>query len=377
MSAVSTRSGAAESTGGGHAVVGTDFYPTHVSGVLSTAVASRFVPGSPRRVGTCGDGSGTMHEVTSTSGDSSTSTSANLTREETRERSRHVEVLEYRVELDLRAARDPDVETFTTRTIVEFAATTDETWLDFLGADVSRVTLNGETVEVDYDGARIRVPGLHRINAVAVEATAYYSRSGEGLHRYVDPEDGETYLYTQYEPADARRVFACFEQPDLKAGFVFDVHAPAGWVVLSNARPRSTGPERVVFERTLPISTYITAIVAGPYHSATGTWRRGDLTVPLGAYCRASLAEHFDPEDIFEITRQGLDYYHEVFDYPYPFGKYDQVFVPEYNLGAMENPGCARSPSRTSSAAPRPTTSTSAARTRSSTRWPTCGSAIS
>ncbi|MBQ7806504.1 aminopeptidase N, partial [Rhodococcus sp. (in: high G+C Gram-positive bacteria)] len=152
-----------------------------------------------------------------------------------------------------------------------------------------------------------------------------------------------TYLYTQYEPADARRVFACFEQPDLKAPFTFEVTAPDGWEVLSNQPATQTlsvdGAQRVTFAPTLPISTYITAIAAGPYHRVASSWSRGELTVELGALCRASLAPHLDADNVFDITRQGLDFYAEYFDYPYPFGKYDQIFVPEYNLGAMENPG--------------------------------------
>ncbi|MCY4670373.1 MAG: aminopeptidase N, partial [Rhodococcus sp.] len=147
----------------------------------------------------------------------------------------------------------------------------------------------------------------------------------------------------QYEPADARRVFACFEQPDLKAPFTFEVTAPDGWEVLSNQPATQTlsvdGAQRVTFAPTLPISTYITAIAAGPYHRVASSWSRGELTVELGALCRASLAPHLDADNVFDITRQGLDFYAEHFDYPYPFGKYDQIFVPEYNLGAMENPG--------------------------------------
>ncbi len=263
---------------------------------------------------------------------------ANLSRTETRRRSRHVTGVTYRVELDLRSATDSAAETFSTRTTISFDASTATTWLDFIGDEVVSVTLDGTSVPVDYDGARIQLVGLGARNTVVVDARGRYSRSGEGLHRFVDPVDGEVYLYTQYEPADARRVFANFEQPDIKAPFIFEVSAPEGWEVLSNRiGTRSHG--RVTFEPTLPISTYITAIAAGPYHRAQSSWTRDDLTVELGALCRASLATHFDPEDIFEITRQGLDFFHDKFDFPYPFGKYDQIFVPEYNLGAMENPG--------------------------------------
>ncbi|WP_305093116.1 aminopeptidase N [Prescottella sp. R16] len=269
---------------------------------------------------------------------------ANLTRTETAARSAAVTVRSYRVELDVTGAPDPTEAGFLTTTTVAFDASGPETWLDFLGLEVRSVIVNGQFVDVEYDGARIRLPGLRSTNVVVVAAVGEYSRSGEGLHRFVDPVDEQTYLYTQYEPSDARRVFACFEQPDMKAPFTFVVTAPSGWEVMSN-RPAAVveddGDRQFVeFSPTLPISTYITAIVAGPYRRVESVWRRGDLEVPLGVMCRASLAEHLDAETIFTVTKQGLDFFAEHFDYPYPWGKYDQVFVPEYNLGAMENPGC-------------------------------------
>ncbi|MFF0818198.1 aminopeptidase N [Rhodococcus sp. NPDC003318] len=269
---------------------------------------------------------------------------ANLTRAETAARAAAVAVRSYRVDLDLTSAPDPDVPGFGTTTTVEFDATADVTWLDFLGPRVESVTVNGAPVDVEYDGARIVLRGLVASNTVVVTATGAYSRSGEGLHRFLDPVDGQTYLYTQYEPADARRVFACFEQPNMKAPFTFAVTAPADWEVLSNrpavTREESGGGRRIEFSPTLPISTYITAIVAGPYHRVESSWSRDDLAVPLGVLCRASLAQYLDADTLFEVTRQGLDFFAEHFDFPYPWGKYDQVFVPEYNLGAMENPGC-------------------------------------
>ncbi len=176
-------------------------------------------------------------------------------------------------------------------------------------------------------------------------------------------------------------MFACFEQPDLKGAYTFVVTAPAHWQVISNQavdhRRRGGDNQTVTFAPTLPISTYITAIVAGPYHRVDSSWSRGELTVPLRVLCRASLAEHLDADEILQVTTEGLDFYAEHFDYPYPFGKYDQVFVPEYNLGAMENPAASPSPRHTSSAAPPPKPNTRAAPTRSCTRWRTCGSATS
>ncbi|WP_243225247.1 aminopeptidase N [Microbacterium sp. CIAB417] len=270
-------------------------------------------------------------------------TSANLTRQETAGRSASVTVRSIRVDLDLREAQDAGRSGFGTTTTLEFGATTTQTWIDFIGESVDEVVVNGAAQEVDYDGARIRITGLAASNTVVVRARGAYSRSGEGLHRFVDPVDGATYLYTQYEPADSRRVMACFEQPDMKAEYTFVVQAPAGWQVLSNQSAVSSiedgSAQTVEFAPTLPISSYITAVAAGPYHRVEGTWRRGEQVVDLGVLCRASLAEHLEADEILTVTRQGLDFFTEAFDSPYPWGKYDQIFVPEYNLGAMENPG--------------------------------------
>ncbi|MET7637860.1 aminopeptidase N [Streptomyces sp. NPDC005438] len=284
----------------------------------------------------------------------------NLTREEARERAALLEVTGYEVALDLRSAVAPPPangpRTFRSTTTIRFRCAREgaSSFADLLAPHVHSVTLNGESLNVDrvFDGTRISLPGLRGENVLVVDAACAYSRTGEGLHHFLDPEDGETYLYTQYEPADARRVFANFEQPDLKAPFDFQVTAPAEWTVLSNGAqlgeptPRDGGAAATWrFARSEPISTYITAVIAGPYHQVTDEYRRtlpdgAELRVPLGALCRRGLAKHFDPEDVFLITKQGLDFFHDRFDYPYPFGKYDQVFVPEYNLGAMENPGC-------------------------------------
>ncbi|MBY6367787.1 aminopeptidase N [Rhodococcoides corynebacterioides] len=263
---------------------------------------------------------------------------ANLTRSETAHRARVVTVSAYDVALDLSGALT-DGEFGVVATIA-LAASSPETWLDFLGAGVDRVEIDGRETEVEYDGARIALRGLTGASTVRVHGRGLYSRTGEGLHRFVDPADGETYLYTQYEPADARRVFPCFEQPDLKAPFTFRVTAPSEWLVLSNERLERTDGDTRVFAPTQPISTYITAVVAGPYHRVEGRSVQHDLIIDLGVHCRKSLAQYLDADAILDVTRAGLDFFHDAFDYEYPFGKYDQVFVPEYNLGAMENPGC-------------------------------------
>ncbi|MFC5720254.1 aminopeptidase N [Streptomyces gamaensis] len=281
----------------------------------------------------------------------------NLTREEARERARLLTVDACEVALDLRSAVGPGPRERTFRSVTTLRFRCAEpgaaSFADLVAPSVTAVTLNGEKLDPAdvFDGTRIALPSLAAENVLTVDAQCAYSRTGEGLHRFVDPEDGEVYLYTQYEPADARRVFANFEQPDLKAPFTFSVTAPQEWTVISNGaregEPEPVGGGAAVwrFAPTQRISTYITAVVAGPYHVVRDHYSRtlpdgSSLEIPLGALCRKGLARHFDPENVFEVTKQGLDFFHEHFDYPYPFGKYDQAFVPEYNLGAMENPGC-------------------------------------
>ncbi|WP_426363876.1 aminopeptidase N [Streptomyces sp. E-08] len=270
----------------------------------------------------------------------------NLSRDEAHERAALLSVDGYEVVLDLRSAvgdSDEVVRTFRSETTIRFRRTGGgtSTFVDLIAPSVTAVTLNGRSLDpaVVFDGARIALDGLADENTLVVDAQCAYSRTGEGMHRFVDPEDGEVYLYTQYEPADARRVYANFEQPDLKAPYRFAVTAPEGWTVWSNGAGERDAEGVWRFAETAPISTYITCVVAGPYHYVTDSYTRGDLEIPLGAMCRKSLAKHFDADDVFLITKQGFDFFHDNFDYPYPFGKYDQAFVPEYNLGAMENPG--------------------------------------
>ncbi|MEU8703578.1 aminopeptidase N [Streptomyces sp. NPDC048565] len=280
----------------------------------------------------------------------------NLSRDEARERAELLTVDGYEVALDLRSAvGEPDggddagPRTFRSRTTIRFRAARAgaSTFADLLAPSVDTVTLNGKDLDpaTVFDGTRIALDGLASgENVLVVDARCAYSRTGEGMHRFVDPEDGEVYLYTQYEPADARRVFANFEQPDLKAPYRFEVTAPEGWRVWSNGAEESQEGEVHRFAETLPISTYITVVVAGPYHYVSDHYSRtfddgSKLEIPLGAMCRKGLARYFDADDVFLLTKQGLDFFHDNFDYPYPFGKYDQAFVPEYNLGAMENPG--------------------------------------
>ncbi|MEU1454808.1 aminopeptidase N [Streptomyces avermitilis] len=276
----------------------------------------------------------------------------NLSRDEAQERAALLSVDGYDVSLDLRSATgDRDDEsaprTFRSVTTIRFrcAEPGATSFADLVAPSVTAVSLNGRDLDPGevFDGARILLEDLAAENELVVDAQCAYSRTGEGMHRFVDPEDGEVYLYTQYEPADSRRVFANFEQPDLKAPFRFAVRAPEGWVVWSNGVGELTDGVWK-FAETKPISTYITAVVAGPYHYVTDSYERvledgTRLEIALGAMCRKGLAPYFDADDVFLVTKQGLDFFHDHFDYPYPFGKYDQAFVPEYNLGAMENPG--------------------------------------
>ncbi|QCR51458.1 aminopeptidase N [Streptomyces sp. SGAir0924] len=274
-----------------------------------------------------------------------------MSRDEARERAALLSVDGYEVSLDVRSAigeaRGEGPRTFRSVTTIRFRCNEPgaSSFADLIAPSVTAVSLNGRDLDPSevFDGSRIVLEDLAADNELVVDAQCAYSRTGEGLHRFVDPEDGEVYLYTQYEPADSRRVFANFEQPNLKAPFRFEVRAPEEWTVWSNgAGERVDGVWR--FAETKPISTYITCVVAGPYHYVTDSYERvledgTRLEIPLGAMCRKGLAPHFDADDVFLITKQGLDFFHDRFDFPYPFGKYDQAFVPEYNLGAMENPG--------------------------------------
>jgi aminopeptidase N len=260
-----------------------------------------------------------------------------LTRDEAAARAALVADVAYEVALDL---TDPAAERFTSDTTVRFACSRPgaSTFLELLDATDVRVWLNGAEITGAHDPAtgRVRLAGLLDRNEVRVRARCRYEHTGVGLHRFRDPVDGETYLYTQFEPADAQRVFACFDQPDVKATFSFRVAAPDDWAVISNGAPVGVDGGYRVFATTPPLPTYVTAVVAGPYHRESAVHDGIDL----GLWCRRSLAPHLDPDEIFEITRAGFDFFHRVFGHRYPFGKYDQCFVPEFNAGAMENAGC-------------------------------------
>ncbi|AGP57825.1 aminopeptidase N [Streptomyces rapamycinicus NRRL 5491] len=248
----------------------------------------------------------------------------------------------YEIELDLSGAQEGG--TYRSVTTVRFDAAEPgaESFIDLVAPTVHEVVLNGDRLDPNevFKDSRIALPGLLAgRNELRVVATCAYTNTGEGLHRFVDPVDQQAYLYTQFEVPDARRVFANFEQPDLKGTFQFTVTAPEGWTVISNSPTPEPKDNVWRFEPTPRISTYITALIVGPYHSVHSSYEKDGRSVPLGIYCRPSLAEYLDSDAIFAVTRQGFAWFEEKFDYAYPFAKYDQLFVPEFNAGAMENAG--------------------------------------
>ena len=266
----------------------------------------------------------------------------NSTRAEAQQRANHLVVQSYQVSLDLTAGD----ENFTSETIVKFSCNKPgyESFIDAVGKSVTSATLNGQVVDIsNYDGESIFLKNLASDNELIIKMITPYSNTGEGLQRSVDPVDNEVYLYSQGETAFIRKMYPCFDQPDLKATFTLTAIAPKHWSVISNspvAEKLDLADDKTQwrFKPTPRISTYITALIAGPYYSVSDTYV-GKKSVPLGIYCRKSLAQHLDPEDIFLITKQGFAYFEDVFGLEYPFEKYDQIAVVDFNWGAMENAG--------------------------------------
>ena len=275
-----------------------------------------------------------------------------LTRNEATHRAATLEVSSIDVTVDVSGAADPSQETFPVTSVLTLTAREERTFIDIAG-QVCAVLLNGAEHPFEDEEDRVWVSGLPVGESLTLEvrALARYSRSGEGLHRYTDPEDGEVYLYTQFEPNDAHRAWPCIDQPDVKPEWTFHVIAPPSWVVFSNgvevgAAPAGNDAVRHDFSATPPLSSYITAVVAGPWAVIDGgTWSGGasdggHVELPLRLACRRTLARYLDADDVVEVTRAGLDFFHERYGVTFPWGSYDQIYVPEYNLGAMENPGC-------------------------------------
>ncbi|NYJ00457.1 aminopeptidase N [Nocardioides thalensis] len=274
----------------------------------------------------------------------------NLTRDEATARAALIDVTSYTVDLDLTLAEQDGVETFGSTTTIAFTCREPaaETFADLVDATVHEVTLNGvalDPAEV-YADSRLTLTGLQADNTLVVRADCTYSHTGEGLHHFVDPADGRVYLYSQFEVPDARRVFTTFEQPDLKAPFTFNVTAPAHWKVVSNSPtpepvPGDSGFATWHFAPTKPMSTYITAIVAGDYYEVQDVYEGAHGVIPIGHFSRQSLKDQLDAEreELVSLTRQSFEFFEREFGFPYPFGKYDQLYVPEYNMAGMENAG--------------------------------------
>ena len=265
----------------------------------------------------------------------------NLSRNEAKDRAEHLYVNSYAVTLDVTKGE----ETFYSKSEVSFTCNKPgySTFIDAVGRSVISATLNGAAVDVSkFDGESIFLTNLAADNTLVIEMEAEYSKSGEGLQRSVDPADGEIYLYSQGETAHIRNMFACFDQPSLKATFTLTVTTPGHWQAVSNnpVESKTTKGELVEwkFTTTPRIATYLDALIAGPYSSVHDVYK-GEKEIPLGIYCRKSMMQYLDPEDIFLITKQGFEYFEKVFGLAYPFEKYDQIAVVDFNFGAMENAG--------------------------------------
>ena len=281
--------------------------------------------------------------MTVMSNSNSSHQAGSLTHAEAIARTQAIDLSSYHLHLDVSGAQDNL--TFPVTSRITFSTQEPELFVDYLGEQVTKVAVQGEDVEVDFHDSRIYLHELPEGEEITVEiqGVSAFSRTGQGMHRMVDNADGNTYLYSHLEPSDARRIFPCFDQPDLKAVFYTTITAPEGWQVLSNqpevrrqAAENATAANAVTveFNETPLLSTYLTSFAAGPYIVKTRTWR----DIELRAFARASMEGYLDDE-ILEITAQGMDFFDEAYKFPYPWGKYDSIFVPEYNLGAMENPG--------------------------------------
>ena len=259
-----------------------------------------------------------------------------LTATEARVRSASIAVSSYDITLDLTTGN----ETFRSRTVVEFdSLDRQDTFVDVQPHQLVSAHLNELALDVtELRDGRLHLSGLTEHNVLVIDAVMAYSHDGEGLHRAVDAEDGLVYVYAMTFLDAAPRVFACFDQPDLKASFRMAVRTPEEWVVVGNGRAEQTRPGVWTLAPTKPLSTYLVTVVAGPYHSLTDSHDG----ITFGLHCRQSLAAHLDKDadELFEVTGQCFDAYHRLFGIRYPFGDYHQVFIPEFNAGAMENPGC-------------------------------------
>ena len=278
---------------------------------------------------------------------------ANITRDEAERRSQVISTQAYQVAIDLTGLgvdgeplADP-AETFVSTSEIHFHSTGVPTWVNLIADEVLDAWLDEEQLDLGaFEDSRFHIAPDEGDHVLTITALCRFSHTGECLHRFVDPADGRVYCYTQFETADARRMYADFEQPDLKAQFRLTVIAPTHWTVISNALAEGTfeaatdGHTIWEFAPTQPISTYITALLAGDYHVHEATVQTTNGPIPANLLCRQSMVQYLDADRILEITQKAFDVYEEAFAYPYPFTTYQQSFVPEFNAGAMENAGC-------------------------------------
>jgi aminopeptidase N len=265
----------------------------------------------------------------------STNPSLSLRRTEAQARLDLLRVDAYDVRLDLAS----DTERFRSVTTISFTSRGGDTFVDLKPDRVHEIRLNGAAVDVDtLDRGRLPITTVEGRNELVVDAVMRFRNDGEGLHRSVDPADGRHYVYGMSFMEAAPSIFACFDQPDLKAPYTFHVTVPTDWTVVGNAPGREVEPGVWELEQTQPLSTYFVTLVAGPYHLVHDEHDG----IPLGLSARRSLAKDLDADadELFTLTRQCFDEFHRLFGIRYPFGNYHQAFVPEFNAGAMENPGC-------------------------------------
>ena len=282
--------------------------------------------------------------------DSSNTVKDVLSESDAATRSKNISNVEYHLDLNLPGgASDTYSGTLEATFTIE---TNPETFLDFTGFEITTLILNGRIIaDPSWNGHRLLIGArdglLTGVNTIRLEYINEYDHTGDGFHQFIDPEDNQEYVYSNFEPYSAHRLFPCFDQPNIKAQYKLSVECPSDWTLIGNSKTDSIndiggGRTRHDFEQTKLFSTYLFALVGGPYQkfeSQYNSKKSNSEIIPLRFYARKSLAPHVDEAELFEVTCQGFEYFEDFFDFAYPFGKYDQIFVPEFNHGAMENVG--------------------------------------
>ena len=282
--------------------------------------------------------------------DSSNTVKDVLSESDAATRSKNISNVEYHLDLNLPGgASDTYSGTLEATFTIE---TNPETFLDFTGFEITTLILNGRVIaDPSWNGHRLLIGTrdglLTGANTIRLEYINEYDHTGDGFHQFIDPEDDQEYVYSNFEPYSAHRLFPCFDQPNIKAQYKLAVECPSDWTLIGNSKTDSIndiggGRTRHNFQQTKLFSTYLFALVGGPYQkfeSQYNSKKSNSEIIPLRFYARKSLAPHVDEAELFEVTCQGFEYFEDFFDFAYPFGKYDQIFVPEFNHGAMENVG--------------------------------------